>query len=154
MNSWHYKRFIILFFFGSLSPIIGTLIFLVQLHLSSNNYLFNITIQMIFALIFLLYFWVIGRFCSNTTRVLKDTLTFFAIPLLFLVFNHIILQKVVIGIPIRVLLQGLDAPFHYFLPTIYNFSFDKLNIIARILPTIFCVLTFCFGIMCNKIKGE
>lgn len=145
------KKRVSLILFGGLSPLLGVLIYWIQLQINPHGLTRYIIIQSIITLAFLLYFFLCGYFILGVQQR-KDDLLFFLFPMV-LVFINIFFEKLQGNIIIGMIVLGVSAPFHYVLPYLY-FPVDKFSCIPKVAPIIICLIFFKMGGCINSNHKE
>ena len=125
---------------GSLSPLIGLLIFFLQLQVPFHGIKY-LVILAIMSAVFLAYFFFCAFFFSSKQHK-KNSLYFFVTPFISFLVNFIgWIQKYVV---LALIVSGVSAPFHYVLPDLI-FPGDKYHLIMRIFPLAICWIAFKIG---------
>lgn len=138
------NRVLKLLFLGSLSLLVGVLIFLLQLQIDLYALPLYIFIQSVLVVVFLLYFFFCGRFFSIKEYRRTNIFYFFVVPVSLFVFNLVFRKIIVIDTIVSIILLGIAAPFHYVLPYLY-FAADKYFVVPSLFPVLICCVSFKIG---------
>lgn len=129
---------------GGLSPLIGLLIFLLQLQVRPSGYFRYMAVQTVIAVVFLGYFFLCAYLFSGKRRAKTDALVFFLVPMLLLAVNVAFHGQIQSNIALAVALSGMMAPFHYVIHYAF-FSADQHALIPNALPVLACWIAFQLG---------
>ena len=136
-----------LFLLGSLSPLLGIGVFLLQLQCNPHGWVRYGVAQTLLLLVFLAYFFAVGWLFAKQGCGKWQAWCFFAVPLLLLIVNHSVLRNIPLLVVTEALLLGVEAPFHHLLSGLH-FAFDAWQIIPACFPTAVCFVAFCMGQWC------
>lgn len=133
---------------GSISPLIGVLVFLIQLQINPHGLGMYIFAQSAIVLVFLSYFFYCGYAFSRRQYNRMNLFWFFLVPFLLFLFNFVLHRRINLNTIAAILLLGIEAPFSYMLPYLY-FSNDKYFLIPSLFPIVVCLFSFKIG---EKVK--
>lgn len=138
------EREIKMIFLGGISPLIGALIFLFQMHINPHGFYRYMAIQSIISIIFLMYFVLCASFFSSKQYKKTNIVYFFAIPFLLIVVTTVFRKMLHRSPIVAIILSGMGAPFHYVLPDLY-FPADKFFLVPTLFPVVVCLISFKIG---------
>ena len=131
-----------LIFLGSISPLIGVLIYIIQLQINPYGLIKYFAIQTNLTVLFLFYIFLCAYICSSQQKK-KNIFYFFITPIVLCGIN-IFVERIQENVILAVLIAGVSAPFHYILPYLY-FQVDKYFIIPHAFPVVICWITYTAG---------
>ena len=129
---------------GGLSPLIGLLVFWIQLQVRPSGYFLYVAVQTVISVIFLGYFFICGDRFSRKQHKKIDALYFFLVPILLVIVNVVFQWQIQSNMALAVALSGVMAPFHYVIHYAF-FSADTYALIPNALPVLVCWIVFQLG---------
>lgn len=128
---------------GGVSPLLGALIYLLQLQINPHGVYKYIATQSVMTAIFLAYFFLCAYLYSSKHYKKTNVLYFFIIPILFFVVT-VVFRSIQKNVVLAVITSGLAAPFHFILPYLFSLS-DKYFLIPNGFPVVVCWIVFKIG---------